>query len=120
MTYDTPIHTSSLSLTLEAREEAIAEERAALAQMRPQVVDPRLEETIDIELLAVQRLLDLSRFKRLLSIQPKEFGELTAVEQRNLLRAAEGFRKRFDEISTWMGRNAKTPPATPEFLKATG
>lgn len=120
MTYDTPIKTTSLSLTLEEREEAIAQERAALSRMRPQVVDPRLEQTIDIELLAVQRMLDLSRFKRLLSIQPKEYGQLTAVEQRNLLRAADGFRKRFDEISTWMGRNAKAVPDAPAFLKATG
>src|SRR4051812_17343613 len=117
MTYDTPLPVTSRTLTLEAHADADAEERAALAALRPQVVDPRLESTIDIELLAVQRLLDLSRFKRLLSITPQEFGKLEQVERRNLLRAADGFRKRFGEISNWMTLNVAKEPELPEGLR---
>jgi hypothetical protein len=78
------------------------------------VVVERLEQTIDIELLALQRMLDLSRFKRLMNIQPREYGQLAAVEQRNLLRAATGFRKRFDEIESWMTLNCAEEIETPE------
>lgn len=117
MIFDKPIQTTSLALTLEEREEAATLERAALNAMRPRVL-PELEDTIDIELLAVQRMLDFSRMKRLLSILPQDFGQLSAVEQRLLLRAADGFHKRFDAISSWMRRNVAPEPALPPYLQA--
>lgn len=80
-------------------------------------VIPALEDTIDIELLALQRLLDVTRFKRLMSITPQEFGQITPVEQRLLLRAAAGFQKRFDEICAWMGRNVRPDVDVPQFLR---
>lgn len=82
-------------------------------------VIPELEETLDIELLALQRLLDLTRFKRLMSITPEQFGELDQVERRLLLRAAEGFQKRFDEICSWMGRNTAAAPPVPKYIRET-
>lgn len=104
------------------RDELLAEHRACETEGTRSppgpVVIPELEDTIDIELLALQRMLDLSRFKRLMSITPQEFGQLTSVEKRNLLRAAEGFQKRFDEITAWMGRSTPATPPLPEFLKA--
>lgn len=120
MIIDKPYFTSSLEQTLETRLQAEEQERLALAAMRPQVVDPRLEETIDIELLAVQRMLDFSRFKRLMSITPKEFGQLSQVEKRLLLRAASGFQKRFDELVNWMSRNSPVEPELPAQLQAKG
>lgn len=78
---------------------------------------PELEITIDIELLALQRLLDVTRFKRLMNITPQQFGELDQVERRLLLRAAEGFQKRFDEICCWMGRNTPAEPPVPKYLR---
>lgn len=119
MITDKPIRTDSLTLTLEARQEFEAQERAALEAMRPRVL-PELEATIDIELLAVQRMLDASRFKRLMSITPQEFGQLDQVERRLLLRAAHGFQQRFDELVAWMGRNTSPAPELPKFLKAAG
>jgi hypothetical protein len=115
--FDKPYHTTSLALTLEEREEAAKLERAALNAMRPRVL-PELEQTVDIELLAVQRMLDFSRMKRLLNILPQEFGQLSQVERRLLLRAARGFEKRFGEVSTWMARNTAPEPELPANLKA--
>lgn len=120
MTFDKCISTNSAELTLMAHEEAETEERRALDSMRPRLVDPRLEATIDIELLAVQRGLEFSRMKRVLSITPQEFGQLSGVERRNLLRAAQGFFKRFDEISAWMGRNSPALPELPQYLRERG
>src|SRR3954470_5348918 len=82
MTYDSQLPVTRRPLPRDAHAEADPEERALLEAVRPHVVDPRLESTIDIELLAVQRLLDLSRFKRLLSITPQEFGKLEQVARR--------------------------------------
>jgi hypothetical protein len=39
------------------------------------------------------------------------------VERRNLLRAAEGFSKRFDEICGWMGRNVTAEAPLPSYLR---
>jgi hypothetical protein len=119
VTYDTPVPTSSLALTLEAREEAIAEERAALTLMRPLVVDPHLENTIDIDMLAVERMLDGKWLARLQTITPEAFGQMTPVERRTWADRAERFRKRFTAIAGWMEAHAERAPALPEFLKAT-
>jgi hypothetical protein len=104
------------------REELLTEHRAMESEgdrspTSKHVVDPHLEDTIDIELLAVQRMLDGKWLARLQTISPQEFGQLTAVEQRTWTDRAERFAKRFAEIHNWMSRNAPAKPEIPKFLR---
>jgi len=86
---------------------------------RQHVVDPRLEDTIDIEMLALQRLLDSKWMARIQTITPKEFGQLTTVEQRTWLARAERIEKRFGEQANMMRRNVRGPELQlPDALRA--
>lgn len=79
--------------------------------------DP-LEDTIDIDELAKQRLLDNKWLARLQTISPQEFGQLTPSERRVLAARAERFAKRFGEIANWMRINSSPEPEPPRFLRA--
>lgn len=93
------------------------ETEGARSPVSRHVVDPRLEDTIDIELLAVQRMLDGKWLARLQTIKPQEFGEMTPSQQRTWTDRAERFAKRFAEIHNWMRRNCASVPEIPEFLR---
>ncbi len=80
-------------------------------------MNAQLEDTIDLDAVIVERLLDNKWLARLQTITPTEFGMLTPSEQRTLAGRAERFRKRFEEIATWMNRNAPPPLEIPDVWR---
>lgn len=78
-------------------------------------VDP-LDETVDIDALAMERVLDNKWLARLQTIGPLEFGTLTPSERRVLAARADRFAKRFGEIANWMRAAAPREIQPPLFL----
>lgn len=74
------------------------------------IVDPRLEQTIDINALALERLLDGKWLAQLQTMTAEQFGRLSATEQRTWTLRAIRFEKRFAEIANMCRRNCAAPP----------
>ncbi len=102
------------------REMECEETEANEAMQRRYVVDPRIEETADIDQLALQRMLSCEWLARIQTIRPEEFRYMTPAERRTWADRAERFAKRFTSISRWMGLNAGPKPEVPDYLRAAG
>lgn len=86
-------------------------------RMKHETVIPELEDTLDLDAIILERLLDNKWLARLQTINPIEFGQLTPSERRVWASRAERFRKRFEQISNWMCRASGSEPELPEFLR---